>query len=526
MEFLQRGINMRFFHDLIGHFRAEDVPYPPAGDTARLYSFRSFLLLLLCWLALWTLLPTAYIGNVPIDVAENVAWGQNLELGYDKNPYFGAWLSSAVFRLFPHDWIFYLMSQLAVFFGVAAAYRLTREITRSSFVAFVSGVSTLLIPFFSHSANEFNDDVMSIALWGLSALYFYRAVRNDTVREWIATGCFAGLALMTKYLAGALLLSLGVLLFVTPEGRKCWKRPGVYLGAALFLVLVVPNVVWLFKNDFVAIRYAIGRADLQNGVEWSAHLIHPAELLRDFLYRLAAPVAAALIFRRSRRRADDRFGRAFLRCAGAGPLVLSLLFSLATGGDVLTSWLTPYYVFAVPLLFAEYRPLPDRRQLEFFAGLFVLTTTLTTVAFAYEYLYRRPYLKSGVNFNVYPGRQVAAELTRLWRERFDRPVPYAIGRRNDCCYMNYYSPDRPRAFFDHDTAQAPSIDPADVAKRGAVVIWRDGRPAYLDRYSERLSEEMTVSCERAIPRWLRDLAGAPRTVAVHAVFILPQGEGK
>ncbi len=513
---------MRFFTGLIGHFHAEDAPYPPGGDGDPRYSFRSFLLLLLCWLVLWTFLPSAYIGNIPIDVAENVAWGQTFESGYDKNPYFGAWLTYAVFRVCPYDWVFYLMSQAAVFLGVSAAYLLTREITRSSFAAFVSGASTLLIPFFSHSANEFNDDVMSIALWGLSALYLYRAMRRDTVGEWLAAGCLAGLALMTKYLAGALLLPLGLLLFVTPEGRKCWKRPGIYLGAAVFLLLVAPNVVWLFEHDFIAIRYALGRADLQREVEWSAHLEHPKELLRDFFCRLIPPLTAVAFFRRSRRRADDRFGRVFMRCAGGGPFVLSLLFSLVTGGDVLTPWLTPYYVFAVPLLVAEYRPLPGGRPLKFFAGLFILTTALTTAAFSYEYLYRRPYLKESVAFNVYPGRRIAAEFTQLWRVRFRQPVPYVIGDRTVSCYMTYHSPDHPRAFFSHDPALAPSIDPVDVAKRGAVVIWRGKhRPPYLQRYRERLSEEMTVSCERDIPRWLRAVAGAPGMVTVHAVFIAP-----
>ena len=48
------------------------------------------------------------------------------------------------------------------------------------------------------------------------------------MKAWLGAGLFAGLALMTKYLAGALLLPLGLMLFFTPEGRKSWKRPGPY----------------------------------------------------------------------------------------------------------------------------------------------------------------------------------------------------------------------------------------------------------------------------------------------------------
>ena len=496
------------------------------NDGDRLFSFRSFLMLLFFWLVLWTLLPSLYIGNVPIDVAENVAWGQEFSCGYDKNPYFGAWLTAAVFRVCPHDWIFYLMSQLAVFLGLSSAYLLTWETTRSRSAAFLAGVSTMLIPFFSHSANEFNDDVMSIALWGLTALWFYRAVRNGTVGQWLAAGCFAGLALMTKYLAGALLLPLGILLFATREGRAGWKKPGLYLGAAVFLLLTVPNIVWLFKHDFVAVNYAFDRAGFDEGIGWRDHLVHPAELLRDFFCRLILPAAAILLFRRSKRLSGDGFGRVYLWCAGAGPFVLSLVFSLATGGDVLTSWLTPYFVFSMPLLVMEYRPVPEKRPLRIFAGVFCTAAVLTTVAFGYEYLYKRPYLKDGVSYNVYPGRRLAEELTRRWRARFHCPAPYVIGGRTASCYMNYYSPDRPRAFFSHDTALAPSIDPADVAKRGAVAIWRGGRPPYLKQYRGRLTKSITLTFEREIPRWLRSLAGAPGKVTIHAAFIIPRKEGK
>ena len=506
----------------VDHFRAADTPYPPAGDAGGRYSFRNFLILLLIWMAFWTLLPSLCIGNVPIDVAENISWGQRFDLGYDKNPYFGAWLTTVVFKVLPYDWVFYMMSQLAVLIGLSSAYLLTFEITRSRFAAFVAGVSAMMIPFFSHSANEFNDDVMSIALWGLTALWTCRAIRGGRIGAYLAAGLFAGLALMTKYLAGALLASLGILFFVTREGRAAWKKPGLYLGIAVFLALTIPNAVWLFKHDFIAIHYAIGRAKLNNEVRLSAHLFSPLEFMYSFFIRLIPPAVAIMFFRRSRRRADDGFGRAFLWCAGAGPFVLSLAFAAITGGDVMDPWLTPYYVFTTPLIVMEYRPVPEPKSLKRFAALFVLTTMLTIVAFGYEYLYKRPYRKCR-GHNVYPGRLIADELTGRWNERFRRPLPYVIGDRTCCCFMRYHSPDRPEVFFDHDTKVSPPIDPGDVAKRGGVVMWRDGgAPGYLKQYSGRLSETIEVTCELAMPRWLRAVAGPTKKVTVKAVFIAPE----
>ena len=281
-------------------------------------------------------------------------------------------------------------------------------------------------------------------------------------------------------------------------------------------------MVWLFKHDFIAIRYAFGRADLQDEVAWSAHFVRPLDFLGSFFGRLILPAAAIALFRRSRRRSADGFGRALLWCAGAGPFVLSFAFSAVTGGDVLNSWLTPYYVFATPLLVMEYRPIPETRTCRRFVALCAVVAAAMIGFFGYEYLYKRPYRKRG-GYNLYPGRRVAIELTDRWHRRFNRPLPYVIGDRNSSCYMRYYSADHPKVFMDHDVRLSPLIDPADVAKRGAVVIWRyGGPPDYLKNYPRRSTETMMIPCELAVPRWLCALAGAPGEITMKAVFIAPE----
>ena len=257
------------------HLTPGETPFDVPGKFDDEFSRRRALLLLGFWCVLWTVWQSLCIGNVAIDVAENVAWGQNFDWGYDKNPYFGAWLSYAVFKLF-HDifgeYVFYFVSQFAAMLGLFAAFLLAGDIFRSRFAAFLVVPLGLLIPYFSHSSCEFNDDMLSIALYGLTGLFFYRGIRSNSTGVWLAAGFCAGLALMTKYLAGALLLSLGLLLLFTPEGRACWKKPGIWLGTALFFLLVLPNVFWVFKHDFISIKYALSRADLEEMPSWTAHI--------------------------------------------------------------------------------------------------------------------------------------------------------------------------------------------------------------------------------------------------------------
>ncbi len=514
---------MNIMKKIAEHFRVADSSISEAYGQEKTFSFRNFVWILFAWLILWTVWPSLCIGNVSIDVAENIAWGDNFQFGYDKNPYFGAWLSYAVFRIWPSEYVFYLMSQIAATLGLAAVYLLTFEATESRFAAFVAGLSAMLIPFFSHSACEFNDDVMSIALWGWSALCFYRAVKRDSLRSWLAAGLFAGLALMTKYLAGALLLPLGLLLLTTSEGRKCWKRPGMYLAGAVFLVLVLPNVIWLCKHNFIAISYACDRARLDTPTGFLTRLGFVLDTVKQFVSRLILPLAALLIFRRSPKTVPDRFGWKLILSAALGPFILSILFILVTGGEVLTPWITPYFVFATPLLVLWYRPLPERRTFKCFAALMIVAVAIFIFAFGFEYLHKRPYWRKGVTYNVWPGRVGADTVTRQWRERFKTPLPYVIGDRTVTCNVSFYSSDRPTSFFDHLVELSPWVDPDDVQRRGAVVLWTQDPPHYLKKYYEgRMVMLPDIVAERAGVRWYRRLAGPLRTVTVHAAFLPPK----
>ena len=46
---------------------------------------------------------------------------------------------------------------------------------------------------------------------------------------------------------------------------RAFRRPGPYLGAVLFAVMCLPNLIWLGGNDMVAFRYAFDRAALDDG---------------------------------------------------------------------------------------------------------------------------------------------------------------------------------------------------------------------------------------------------------------------
>ena len=497
----------------------------PASVDER-FSTRSLLWLLLGWMCFWSLLPSFCLGNVSVDVAENIAWGQNFDWGYDKNPYFGAWFSFAVFKFLPTaiaEHVFYWVGQLSVLVGLFAVHLIAREIFEDRFSSFITVVSALLIPSFSNEACEFNDDILCIALYGLTALFFLRGVKRNDPGNWLAFGLCAGLAVMTKYLAGVLLLPLGILVFATPEGRKCLRRPWIYLGGLLAVLLILPNVIWLIRHDFAAVTYAFGRARLDRPRTLGIRLGNFFSTWGYFLLHLLLPTVALLIFRRGVRR-SEKFGfeQWFVLTVAIAPTAFSSLFALMTGGRVMTPWMIPYYLFVTLPLVMFYRPCPEAQSLRRFWALLAVVTVSMAAIFCHGHLYHHLYRRRSCNHNVYPGREIADMVTAEWHRRFGRPCPYVIGTRKPACNMCYYSPDHPRAFFEHDIRQSLLIDPADIKKRGAVVLWESGVPGYLGQYGKKVIYLKDIKLHRAAPWWMRFWAPRPPALVIRAALIQPE----
>lgn len=476
------------------------------------------------WLILWTLLPSLCVGNCFIDVSENVAWGQHFQFGYDKNPYFAPWLTYWVYRLIPFEFVSFLLSQLSVLLALVSIWHLGQAIFKNSFQALLAVLLILLIPYHSHSACEFNDDVIEIGLWALFLLFFHRAVAKQRIGDWLMVGVVAGLAFMTKYLGAALFLSLGLLLVFTIQGRSSWRKPGIYLAGVIFLVLVLPNIIWLIRNDFIAFRYALERAKLDQKILFLNHLVQPLELLFDFACKLILPFAAALLFfRRGRDKRVSKFDFAFLSLAMFGPLALSVLFAAVTGGKVISSWTTPYYVGAGMFIVMLIRPEFSCLRFKYFLRFFGLLTLIFAVAFSYEYLFKRPYWRKRVTYDTYPGKASAEILTSEWRKRYHRPLKYVIGMRREACNMTFYSPDMPAAFFDGDVRLSQWIDPVQVEREGAVLVWpADKEPDFVEMYRDKLIFLPDLELNRAVAPWFGAIVGKTPAFSLKAAFLPPQ----
>ena len=74
-----------------------------------------FLIFLFFHLTIWTLIPTISNVNLPLDTIEALAWGSNLEWGFNKHPPLSAFVLEIIFNIFGRqDWAYYLLSQIFI----------------------------------------------------------------------------------------------------------------------------------------------------------------------------------------------------------------------------------------------------------------------------------------------------------------------------------------------------------------------------------------------------------------------------
>ena len=98
-----------------------------------------YYLFLLSHLILWTLVPTFSNINLPLDTIEALAWGSNLDWGFDKHPPFSAFAVELFFFIFgSNDWAYYFLSQLFVIVAFIYVWKFSNEILESKALALVS----------------------------------------------------------------------------------------------------------------------------------------------------------------------------------------------------------------------------------------------------------------------------------------------------------------------------------------------------------------------------------------------------
>ena len=432
---------------------------------------RWFYTFILIHIIVWTLAPALIRFTLPMDANEGALWGHQLQWGYDKNPFMNGWLTELAINISSHaDWSIYFFSQLSVVICFWAVWQLAKKMLPPLYallaVFLLEGVQ-----YYNLHAIDFNDNTLELSLWALTTLFFYQALVEKKLKDWLLTGLFAGLGMMTKYYTAILLVPMAILFFTDRSAREQLKRSSFYLGLFVFLLVITPHTIWLFSHDFVTLNYAINR--VSNAPTWLNHFFYPLQFawqqIETFL-----PVLFLLLFLFIGKKSTliqphikiSAFDKRFLFYIGLGPFLLTIFLSALTGITLRAGWGQPLLNLWGIILLVLLQP--NISPIKFYRFVIVLLSLLAILVTVYCITLIRAKSPSSAN---YPGKNIATTLTKTWHEKYHTPLKYVAGSRWIIGNITFYSNDHPASYIDWNQKISPWIDEVKLKHDGAIFVW-------------------------------------------------------
>lgn len=431
------------------------------------YPFQLFLLL---HMIVWSVLPLMRRA-LPMDSIEAISWGMYCTLGTNKHPPLSGWLANFFYNIigFEHPFSIYLLSQICVLIGFVYIYRLARGFLSKDRAIF----SVMLLEgviYYGFSAIEYNVNVISLALWPMCAFYFYRALKQDALKDWALTGIFAGLNLFNKYTCVFLFAAMAFFMLYNKNAREKLKTYKPYFAVFMCLLVILPHLIWLYQNDFMPFEYFVERGGQNDFQKFPllGHIVYPLKFLgAQILFSIAA-VLAYLFARKKEKKLQVKATSTqsdFLLILGLMPIGLMALVSFIGGTKLKSMWGFPC-LWLIGVLLFTYLPckLTDKFKKKMYIGVYSLMFLFIAAQGAIIWFNKSD------KFQL-DAKAFGNSLEEIWYEHNGKlPFEYVAG---DVWWANnaaLFAPSRPKPVIWGDFKKNPWFDQNDVLAKRALIL--------------------------------------------------------
>ena len=401
-----------------------------------------FYIFILIHLILWTLTPALTNRNLPLDNIEALAWGSNLDWGFNKHPPGSAFFSEMFFKIFgPQDWAFYLLSQIFVAISFIFVFKFAEELFKDKTLSLISVLLLEGIYFYNFTSTEFNVNVCQLPFWALCVYYSWKLFDKQevTFKDCFLLGVFAAIGFLSKYLFIYLLIAIDLLFFYIIFIKKYQKFDFKYLiSLEIFIVLLIPHLIWLTKNDYTTIIYGLERTGLENS-NLSDHIIYPLLFLGKQILILTPFILMSFFlvkkFKFKKSLKDKKL--LFLIFINLIPIGLMFLTSMITGSKIRTMWMTPFYLFFGVLIVYIFRSQINLKKLNRFTMVFLILFFLSPFTYAYISITKTD------KRTDYPGKEIAIKTQYAWEQQFNSTINVVYGNEWNAGNLSYHLESRP-----------------------------------------------------------------------------------
>ncbi len=402
-----------------------------------------FFIFILIHLVIWTLVPSLTNKNLPLDTIEALAWGSNLDWGFNKHPPMSAFFPEFFYQIFgSQDWAYYLLSQIFVLISFYYVFKFAYKIFGNIKLSLISVLLLESIYFYNFTTPEFNVNVCQLPFWSLVVYYSWKIYETKEIKfiDCFLVGLFGAIGFLSKYLFIYLLISIDLLFFYLIFFKKTKKFDFKYLiSLEVFIVLMIPHFIWLYNNEFITILYGLKRVGLeQSGILNHLHypiifLFKQIGILIPFfflIWLLIKKIKFKINFK------DKKL--LFLLFINIFPILLMFITSAVLGSKIRTMWMTPFYLFFGVLFVYLFKSQINLKKINSFLYSFIFFLFLSPAIYSYISITETD------KRTDYPGKEIAKKIQTKWDKDFDKPIEFVIGNEWHAGNLSYHLKSRPK----------------------------------------------------------------------------------
>ena len=400
-----------------------------------------FFIFILSHLLIWTVVPTITNKNLPLDVIEALAWGSNLDWGFNKHPPGSAFFLEVFFQIFgAQDWAYYFLSSLFVVISFSFVFKVADEILSDKLLSLFSVLILEAIYFYNFTTPEFNVNVCQLPFWSLVVFFSWKiySLKEIKLLDCFLMGLFSAVGFLSKYLFVYLLASIFLLfmyLILIKRDRKFDFK--YFITLEIFVILLIPHFIWLYGNDFTTIFYGLKRTGLEPSLinhfeQPILFLIKQVGTLLPFFFLIWLLVKKIKIKFNVK---DKKL--LFLLVINILPIFLIFITSAIMGSKIRTMWMTPFYLYFGVLFIYILKSQINFKKIKSFLSGFLLLFFLSPIIYSYVSI-------SQTNKRTdYPGKEIASKVQLIWSKDFNEEIQFVTGDEWKAGNLSYHLKSRP-----------------------------------------------------------------------------------
>ena len=400
-----------------------------------------FFIFVLSHLLIWTVVPTITNKNLPLDVIEALAWGSNLDWGFNKHPPGSAFFPEIFFQIFgAQDWAYYFLSSLFVVISFYFVFKVADEILSSKLLSLFSVLILEAIYFYNFTTPEFNVNVCQLPFWSLVVYFSWKIYSSKEIKlsDCFFIGLFGAIGFLSKYLFVYLLASIFLLfmyLILIKKDRKFDFK--YFITLEVFVILLIPHFIWLYGNDFITIFYGLKRTGLEPS------LINHFEQPILFLFKQIGTLLPFffliwLLVKKIQFKFNVKDKKLlFLLVINLLPIFLILITSAIMGSKIRTMWMTPFYLYFGVLFIYLLKSQINVKKINSFLYGFLFLFFLSPIIYSYVSISQTD------KRTDYPGKEIASKVQLIWSKDFNGEIQFVTGDEWKAGNLSYHLKSRP-----------------------------------------------------------------------------------